>query len=271
MMALASTGDLIPSQFVDGHLKDYSQEERQLIEDDLSNIAKLCLRNTQPVKDTQPIYVATAGGPGATKSTILETYLQDQPNFVYADPDPRALKFMINTYVQSLNYYAISQASSYQDLLKAAYNKWRAASNYIACKVINEAFAKGNNIAHGTTSTAKEVSGLYERLKGKNYKIVLLLCGSTDQNRLDSIQYRSETQSFIQASPEDIIQKGKAFPERFSVYFQYADEIHLYWTQDFKKGSVKAATFDKIKGMTVHNQQAYECFVEQYPTLKNHF
>jgi len=32
--------------------------------------------------------VATAGGPGASKSTILETYLHNNPGFVYIEPVP---------------------------------------------------------------------------------------------------------------------------------------------------------------------------------------
>jgi len=259
----ATTSDLIPKSFVGSFLKDYSEEERDLVEEDLSNIIKLCFRHKSPATG-QPIYVATAGGPGAGKSTILETWLQCHPDFVYADPDPRALKFMIETYLQSLTYYKISKTSSYEDLLQTAYHKWRAASNYIACTILNMAFQKGFNITHGTTSTAKEVAELYKRLKEKNYKIILLLCGSSDQNRINAIRHRAKTQGFIQNSEQDAIQKGKLFPERFPIYFQNADEIHFYWTEDFSKGNIKAGTFSKKEGLTIENQQAYNSFVKNY-------
>ncbi|MCE3230748.1 MAG: Zeta toxin [Alphaproteobacteria bacterium] len=258
----AAQAELIPDAFVKSHLKPYSDKEKELIEADLRNIADLCFREQRPGGD-QPLYVATAGGPGASKSTILETFLHDHPDFVYADPDPRALKFMINTYYQSLTYYAISQAPSFQAVLRSAYEKWRAASNYIACTILNRAFADGYNIAHGTTSTAKEVAGLYGNLKAKNYRIMLLLCGSTDQNRINAIHNRS-MQGFVQNAEEDTINKGKIFWERFPIYFQYADEIVIYWTEDFAKGSVKAATFDPKGGVVILNPQAYERFVNQY-------
>lgn len=260
---LGNTPELIPSQFVDGHLKNYSEEERQLIGDEFTNISQLCFRGQKPSAN-QPTYVATAGGPGASKSTILETYLHENPGFVYADPDQRALKFMINTYLQSLTNYQISKTSSYRVLLNSAYDKWRAASNFIACKILNNAFTEKYNIAHGTTSTAKEISGLYDRLKQKQYKIILLLCGSTDQNRINALRTRAETQGFVQNSDEDTINKGKAFWERLPVYFQYADEIQIYWTQDFKQGNIKAATFDRVKGLKILDQKAYDSFVSQY-------
>jgi hypothetical protein len=255
--------DPFPRKFVDSHLKNYSEEECQLIAQDLKNIHQLSFRNKKPAIG-QPYYIATAGGPGASKSTILETFFQDYWNFVYADPDQRSLRFMINTNLQSNTNYKISQATSLSDLLKGAYDKWRAASNYIAYRILNEAYANGYNIAHGSTSTSKEVSGLYERLKKKNYKIILLLCGSTDQNRIDALNSRTATQQFVQNADDDTINKGKLFWERLPVYFHYGDEVHIYWTQEFKKGSVKAATYDKKKGLRILDPEAYESFIKQY-------
>lgn len=248
---------------MDSQLKNYSNEERQLIADDYTNISQLCFRN-QTSPSGQPVYVATAGGPGASKSTILETFLHGRCDFVYADPDQRALRFMINTYLQSNTNYEISKAPSLRDILKASYEKWRAGSNYIACKILNDAFVKGYNIAHGTTSTAKEVRGLYTRLKEKKYKIIILLCGSTDQNRINALRTRAATQEFVQSSDEDTVTKGKVFWERLPVYFKYADEIHIFWTQKFNKGSIKAATFDKIKGLIILDPKAYKRFMRQY-------
>lgn len=264
MVALAAASEeLIPGAFVKSLLKEYSDSEKRVIELDLRNITETCFWEKKPTEG-QPTYVATAGGPGASKSTILETFLQGHPHFVYADPDPRALRLMINTYYQSLTYYNISQASTDLAALESAYKKWRAASNYIACIILNDAFEQGYNIAHGTTSTAKEVEGMYNRLKGKNYKIILLLCGSTDQNRIKSIQNRATTQGFVQSTAEDIVSKGTLFPQRFPIYFKYADEIEIYWTEDFTKGSVKAATFSPHKGISVLNQEAYDRFVNEY-------
>lgn len=268
---LTSASELISSAFVAGNLNGYTELENQLILDDLNNIRQLCFRDTSPAKEAERIYVATAGGPGASKSTILETYLHAHSNFVYADPDQQALRYMINTYLKGRNNFTISKASNYQDVLASGYEKWRGASNYIACTIMNEAFSKGYNIAHGTTSTAKQVTGLYEKLKACHYKIVLLLCGSTDQNRVGAINHRAATQGFVQSSEQDTLDKGKAFPERFPDYFKYGDEIHLYWTETFSKGSALAAIYDtKSKSLTIKNQDALDRFIRQYPTVVAH-
>lgn len=261
--AMADQPSLIPSDFVQSFLKEYSQNEKELIKDDLENIRKLCFRGISAAEG-QKTYVATAGGPGSSKSTILETYLVDKPNFAYLDPDQRALKFMINTYLQEFTNYNIRKVKDMKVLLQQAYDKWRWGSNYVASTLINEASAKGYNIAHGTTSTSEHVTKLYEQLKKNNYKITLLLCNSTDKNRIASLQYRFKNQCFCQVDPKDVIKKGKMFPERFLVYFQYADEIQLYWIDDFLKGAVLAATLIKGQPITVHDKGALQKITKQY-------
>gem|GEM_PF-568559 len=260
---MANQPTLIPNGYVQSFLKDYAENEKELIKDDLENVKKLCFRGIA-VTQGQKAYVATAGGPGSSKSTILEVYLHDKPNFAYLDPDQRALKFMINTYLQEFTNYKIRQTPDMKALLQKAYDKWRGGSNYIASTLINEAFEKGYNIAHGTTSTSEHVAKLYEQLKKNNYKITLLLCNSTDKNRVASLQYRFKNQCFCQVDPDDIVKKGKMFPERFPVYFQYADEIHLYWINDFLKGAVLAATLIKGHKMIIHDKSAMAKITKQY-------
>ena len=257
---------IVPQEIVDNLLnKTYSPEEKDLISRDLKNIHETCFLNKKPGAENNPVYVATAGGPGACKSTILESYLHDNTlDFVYVDPDQRALRFMINTYHQSITNYDLKKNSSYEAVLKTAYGKWRDASNYIANTILNEAFSLGYNIAHGTTSTASTMNLFYDKLKQKNYKIVLLLCNLPDETRMKALEYRTKVQGFVQSAPEDVINKSKMFSERFPVYFTYADEIHFYWTQDFLKGSTHAATYTKESGLVVLDKNAFDCFVKKY-------
>jgi len=257
---------LVPQDIVDAHRKDYSQKEMRSLNRDLKNIRETCFDEKTPAKE-QPVYVATAGAPGACKSTILETYLHDKQNIVYVDPDQRALCFMINTYYQTLTCYNISQAKSPQDLLKDSYNKWREASNYVSNTLLNESYSGGYNIAHGATSTSSAIKFLYQGLKRKNYKIVLLLCGASDRTRVATCRHRFLTQGFLQESSQDLINKGTMFSERLATYFEYADEIYVYWTDDFLKGSTLAATYTKDGGLIVCNQKTLDCFVKKYGEL----
>ena len=233
----ASDKTLVPSEIVANFLLPYSPVEQEAIAKDYKNIHEFCFSQAKD-KQQRLVYVAIAGGPGSSKSTILESYLHDHPGFVYVDPDQRVLKFMINTYLQEMNVYAISRNSDYNDLLKRAYGKWRNASNYIANSILNDAYAERLAIAHGTTSTNKNMPLFYEKLKKQGYKIILLLCGSTDENRLQEINNRETKQCFVQAASEDVKKKERLFFENFPVYFKFADEIQLYWTDRFSEGAV---------------------------------
>ena len=255
--------ELSPSSYVQSFLQDYTSKEAELIHEDAKNVKSLCFRDIEAATGN-PEYIATAGGPGASKSTILETYLQDKKNYAYLDPDQRALRYMTNTYLQEFTNYKLSQNSDQEKLLQDAYNKWRGASNFIASTLLNEAYAGGYNIAHGTTSTSPYVSSLYKNLKNKSYRIVLLLCHSNDENRINALNYRAEKQNFCQVDPQDIVNKGKMFPERFKDYFQYADEIHFYWTDNFKEGSKQAGSIVRGSDIKVNDSSAMEKFRQQY-------
>lgn len=57
----------------------------------------------------------------------------------------------------------------------------------------------------------------YKKLKSNGYKINLFL--STDENRLAAINYRENSQGFVQFTSEDFAQKAKMFFENFPTYF----------------------------------------------------
>lgn len=260
----------INETYVQSFLKGYAAEEVTRIDIDLKNIRALCFREVTPLTFGKRTYIATAGGPGASKSTILEHWLEENKNFAYLDPDQRALKYMIHTYLQefsnrNISHLKVHTRSDWENLLERAYTKWRGASNYIATTLLNEAFSHGDNIAHGTTSTSEQVEGLYQKLTGNGYKIILLLCYASDEHRVNAVMHRAKNQNFVQTSAEDTIQKGKLFPERFPIYFKYADEMQLYWTDPSNlEHSTLAATLRAGKGMVIHDENAMKKFTAQY-------
>ena len=86
-------------QMISSHLKEYSEEEVQLLSKDLDVVRSVCLDGKENTETR--FYLATAGGPGARKTTILEKFVSIHPEYqdgVYLDPDPRTLKFMVHTY-----------------------------------------------------------------------------------------------------------------------------------------------------------------------------
>lgn len=73
--SIVGVEDLIPAKTIQNLLSQYSLVERADIEKDYKNIRKLCFSQANNPK--RLIYLATAGGPGASKSTILESYLRN--------------------------------------------------------------------------------------------------------------------------------------------------------------------------------------------------
>ncbi len=267
--------------YVEGFIKDHTPEEKERINMDDAYVNAMHLRGVQP--SPQPEYLATAGGPGSGKSTILEQFMNEErsksptTNYVLGDPDQGALLYMGNTYRKELTCGKIAEAekiakakglppgAGFQALLgETAYPKWRGASNYIATKLLNRAEKAGYNIAHGTTSTSPYVEGIYQKLKVRGRKITLLPCYATDETRVAALKHRAEKQGFCQVDAQDIINKGKMFSERLPIYFKYADVLHLYWRDHFDADGIRAATYEKGKPLVVHNEEAFQKFKDQY-------
>ena len=254
-------------QMISKHLKDYSPEETALIKKDLAVVRSVCMDGIH--QSDSRFYLATAGGPGARKTTILEKFVSQHPEYqsgVYLDPDPRTLRYMVHTYyAQSLNPLMIAKGPNYSKLLENAYEKWKAASNYIVLTLLEDSFALGYSVIYGTTSTGQHIPDFFARLKENNYQIVLLLCSCPDEMRREAIEYRNQEIRFYQSSPEDALAKGKFFPQRMSAYFAYADLLYLYWSDDLSSTEKLAAIWKKGE-LEIVDKVALDRFIEKYET-----
>jgi len=252
-------------QMIAKHLETYTDKEVQLLEKDLTVVRSICLDDTH--NTDARFYLATAGGPGARKTTILEKFVAAHPEYqdgVYLDPDPRTLRFMVHTYyAQSLSPLVISRTQNYDQTIKNAYDKWRAGSNYIVLSLLEEAVAEGRSIIYGTTSTGAHIPNFFAKLKENDYQIVLLLCSCPDALRQEAVKYRNDVVRFYQSSPEDAVAKGKFFPQRMEAYFTYADLMYFYWSDDLFSPERLAAVWCNGK-LEVHDAQAMQCFTEKY-------
>lgn len=236
-----------PAEKISTHLDSYDEKAREEIAKDLGVVSSVCRVKEAASKD-HPFYLATAGGPGSRKSTILERVIQQNPVYqagVKLDPD-WVLKFMAHTYqAQSLNALKTGSNPNYLEILKAAYETWRGASNYITLTLIEEVLQKKADLIHGTTSTGPHVEELFQKLKKEGYHITLLLCYCEDDLRKEAIEYRAREQRTYQSTPEDALAKGKLFVEKLPLYFKYADTLYLYWSDDLLADETRAAIFDK--------------------------
>lgn len=267
-------------EFIENFLQGYNEKELDAIKQDLEALVKFSFNKIPSYIDasTSPIYIATAGGPGSAKSTTLETFLRSNnlmKQTVYADPDAVSLRHMNYTYRESLTYFDFATASSNHIALKNAYDKWRGASNYINHEIMQLAFGgeygtdAKYSIAHGSTSTSPHIGSLYQRIKARGYRITLLLCYSNDETKIQSIANREREQGFVQCDPNDVVEKGKMFPERFDVYFQYANELFFYWNDDLSHKKLPfpcAKYFKTTKGdhLIISDEKAFTLFCRKY-------
>jgi hypothetical protein len=252
-------------QMIASHLKGYSEEERQLLQKDLNGVRSVCLEGARNAGTR--FYLATAGAPGARKTTILERFVSMHPEYqegVYLDPDPRTLRFMVHTYyAQSLNPLVISETGNYDQVIKNAYEKWRPGSNWIVLSLLEEAFAAGHSIIYGTTSTGAHIPDFFAKLKENNYQIVLLLCSCPDEVRYEAVDYRNRVVRFYQSSPEDAVAKGTLFPQRMDSYFTYADQIYFYWSDHLSAPERLAGIWRNGK-LAIYDGDAMQRFVDKY-------
>lgn len=252
-------------QMISSHLKGYSEEEVQLLEKDLTVVRSVCLEGSRNAQSR--FFLATAGAPGARKTTILEKFVAAHPEYqegVYLDPDPRTLKFMVHTYIaRSLSPLVIASKNSYDEVIKSAYEKWRAGSNYIVLSLLEEAFGEGRSVIYGTTSTGAHIPAFLAKLKQNDYQIVLLLCSCPDSVRYDAVNYRNNVVRFYQASLEDTVSKGLLFPQRMGTYFAQADEMYFYWSDSLFAPERLAGIWRQGK-LEVLDSEAMQRFIEKY-------
>lgn len=249
------------------HLESYDNKEKEDIAKDLEVVRSVCFGKGISNHADRPFYLATAGAPGARKSTILERFLQAHPEYstgIYLDPDQRGLKFMAHTYyAQSLNALRAGSSPDYLEVQKAAYEKWRGASNYITLTLLEEAFHKRADVVHGTTLTGGHVPEFLQKLRSEDYRLTLILCACEDSVRKEAIEYRNNEQRFYQSTPEDAVSKGKFFTEKLGVYFATADTIYLYWSDDLFSEERLAAIFENGE-MDIEQGCALDLFICKY-------
>ena len=240
----------------------------ELVERDRPILHQICFQNAQPVEGRKPIYVATAGAPLAGKSTVLEQEMAGNPeryrNIVKVDPDRWGMLFMANTYHGHLMAASIvANAPDFQTAQGRAYDIARPGSNFLTLEILNEAVDGNYDIAHGTTMTGEHIKDLLSGLKQKGYEIDLLLCGAEDEMRADAQQYRANVQGYYQSTPDEVISKGIAFPQKMKDYFELGDNLAVFWRDGVIDNAVKAAVYTNGQRIIL-DQRAYDRFVNKY-------
>lgn len=226
---------------------EYTAEEFELLKKDIQDIWDRIMAGNP---DKLGSVFVTAGAPGVGKSTLARDHRGAQ-NFAYICPDDVCLKEMSRT------YQAMVEKDRSPEGLRAAYNKWRAASNFahhlITAHLIREHF----NFYFGTTASSDKTGLFLEFLKKHGYTITILHVSAPDQVRFDSIAKRDQV--FIQTTDQDALNKQLMVHERIAdTFLKYADTILFYLRLQVNEGPTLAAVWSRGKEIDVINPPVFE-------------
>ena len=238
------SGDhFLPAADIRKGLNRYNDEEVQRIFSDFQVISKMTFEGALQ----QKIYVVTAGGPGAGKSTFFESQTAGQ-KFAYIDPDRTCLLKMQSTYL-----FDIKEGKTAQK----AYEYWRDASNVIANVLVAQALKGGYSVAHGSTLTSPAAGKILAAIHTTyQYSVEILHMTCPEDIRMESIKKREES-GVVQATPEDIVNKGKMFYQRLPQYLAHANKITFCFRRDMAH-VIEAARYETGKGIEILNPEAYQ-------------
>lgn len=235
------------------------------IERDYQRIREELFLGKTPEQDKK-LYVATAGSPCAGKSTVLDQEVGggNDPRYANAiviDPDRYTMDYMF-TYRNLLTAGKKAELGP-EEAAKQAYDRARPGSNLISNTNLNEAFSRGYNIVHGTTSTTPFVGKFLQSLADEGYERRLLLCYAPDNMRVAAGEKRKGKEAHYQVDPSDFVEKGKAFPQRHEAYFANADHLVLFWKPQLEQNAIRAAEY-RDGQKTILNQDAYDGYTQKY-------
>jgi predicted ABC-type ATPase len=182
--------------------------------------------------------ILTAGAPGVGKTLLERGMWEASSEFAYICPDDVCLKEMEKT------YRAMVEKDPSPEGMKAAYNKWRAASNYAHHIVTANLIRLNQSFFFGTTASGDKTYLFLDFLKKNGYSIRILYVSAPDQVRFDSIEKRDKV--FIQTTDQDVLNKQLMVHERVQdTFVKYADRIDFYFRTAVDEAPKLAATWIK--------------------------
>jgi hypothetical protein len=201
------------------HKTEYTREELEKVKADIDAIYREIMA-AHPIQT--PIMVMTAGAPGAGKTTLLLQDLEKKERkYAYVDPD-HCLQNLKRTYRVDVGDAPTPEG------LKAAYTKWRPASNAAAQILLAHLIQRKCGIYFGTTATSPQTSLFLDFLTKQGYFIRVLHLTAPDNVRWASIQERDRT--FVQTTEQDIRDKGVLLPQRIAdTFLKYAGILEFYY------------------------------------------
>lgn len=234
---------LVQSFEIDGVTDIYTDEEISYILKERDRLfLKFIEGKTPSEKGNDKWFVLTAGGPGAGKTHLVESLIEQKDallsNCIYVDPDETIMRDMVR-----FKQDVASRNVEY------AHTKWRLASQYIWNDLLNKAAERGYNIVNGTTATGPHVEAQYKNVKAAGYQIMTLAVYAPIDQRLKSAEVRYEVTGERHVPAADVLEKGRLFVEKVPLYLRYSDRVDFFFREDWNASACGAVRFQKNQGV----------------------
>ena len=227
----------------------------------------------------RPVWISTAGGPGAGKSTALsqniaklfdiavekeawsEGSLQTATRAIFPilpfsliSPDKRSLP-------------SIAACENVGDAIdESFYKKWWNAIYFLSGVAINASLTYGKNAIYDTTFTSEKAINSVTQAKENGYYTATLMLGASDEVRHKSVQKRNK--AYVQVFPHNVTKQNDAFAESIPKVLSLSDEVMLAWRDGVSNSSYNVACVQENQRLTVLDENGFEAFCNTYPIAK---
>lgn len=254
----------------------YSDREKQLLldlaEEEKDYVSSLPGFN-------RPIWISTAGGPGAGKSTAI---FQNVAKLFDIDVEKNAwsegsLKTASKAIFPNIPFALISPDKRSLQAIAACenadgaiddefYKKWWNALYFLSGVTTNASLAYGKNAIYDTTFTSEKAINSVTQARENGYYTATLMLGASDEVRQQSVQKRNE--AYVQVFPHNVNKQNDVFAGNIPKIFSLSDEVILAWRDDVAVSGYHVACVQGNQRLTVIDENGFEAFCNTYPVAK---
>ncbi len=206
----------------------------------------------------EPTFYAMAGCPGAGKSTLRKRLLDEHkiPRHSYIH-DPDHIMLSLSGYLEDVARFTDTKG------LEEIFKKWEMPARTIADELVEKALQLNADIIYDRSCALPESLSFLEKIRKKNYNIVMHSITITLGNACQRIMSRAEERHVAQSTIKERMEKLNTFWESYS---DICNELYLY---DNNSAQFPFELIMHKKGgvIDIFNPQKFNGFLEQISTI----
>lgn len=226
------------------------------------------------------LWITSAGGPGAGKSTALLQWVAQL--FEIKVPDDywheaslsEAIKLIFSEipaiFISPDRGGLLSLAQCLRGTPtsdEAFYLKWRWASNFLSGLATNLAKTRDLSAVHDTTLSSEAGLKNLEQAKKDGRYIAALLQGAPLDTREEAAHRRNVINGFYQSLPANVIDQDRSFAKNLPRIVGLADQVVIGWRDGVGNTAQHVAKIFDGKTLVVLNEKGFQNYCVLYPEM----